>query len=288
MARRINNFLKSPKLKIAFARTACGDGWHSGVVFDDLSVSGFATGKEREATIRVAIFEAIERFIFRNYSSSKDASCSGWAAHTNLLLARKNAFNELVERDGMLVTWLTKRSPKQLYNAGLDFSTLGYDAHIFTVSSGARCCVLGAVVKSKDHDKKIFLSAGGSSETDSINKLYWDIQRGIDFLNTGKYMDLNKEMYLHWEKFCEFVDNDIGWLFKDGPGLSYPQLNAEYDDYEVPLWDGTTAWVSRARCDYLQEVFWGLPTAKNINIHRFMDLGVHDISSLNMELHPIL
>lgn len=75
------------------------------VNINGLKVKGFGKDKKQDIAIKKSIIEAIERVLIHEYNLE---TSNGVAGHVIFDLAKKNAINELIERDLFLCHFLTK------------------------------------------------------------------------------------------------------------------------------------------------------------------------------------
>jgi hypothetical protein len=76
---------------------------------------GYGEAPTKMLAIQKSIAEGIERAIYQSSKSFVGAvSSNGWAAHLNVKLARQSATEELIERDAVLLHWLSSTPMKEL------------------------------------------------------------------------------------------------------------------------------------------------------------------------------
>ena len=257
---------------------------HYRVSSSQLDASGFGGDLDPLVAQRKALFEFVERMVFRQFREADDHSSSGWAAHESLDLAKRASRFELLERDALLVSWLSRTSPRYLGLTQPDSG--GSQMHLLEFGRGSDFVVLGMLLESDNHRSRMLISTCSSSVTDGIEKLRVDSERALILMrNQGN--NLPEQMRLHQFEFCEALALDIDWLFKNGAGLIYPDIEFEYRSFEVPIWNGKIAYVCRAHSHYLQELFYGSAKIGNINRRRLRPLLSRPYR-LNRMVHPIL
>ena len=71
---------------------------------------GFGEGTNELTTLQKSIVEGVERVVFHAVKSQNPfiLSSNGWAAHGSKEKANRNAMMELLERDAVLIHWLTE------------------------------------------------------------------------------------------------------------------------------------------------------------------------------------
>lgn len=97
----------------------------------------------------------------------------------------------------------------------------------------------------------------------------------------------NQEILDHHKQFCNLPDAELDWIYSGGQGINY-KINTkfEYTDFEVPLWNNSTAFVSYARSNELQKLFYG-DNLKYLNNERLLGLAIEGFK-INPFRHPIL
>jgi hypothetical protein len=78
---------------------------------DHLTERGYGEGNSKLLAVEKSISEAVERLIFRILKNDGQGTqtSSGWAAHVSRYQSERAAFEELAERDAIMVHWLEKR-----------------------------------------------------------------------------------------------------------------------------------------------------------------------------------
>lgn len=72
---------------------------------------GYGESDSKLLALQKSISEGVERCVFKSLYGTEFGSqnSNGWAAHLNHKLANESALNELLERDAVLVHWLSKK-----------------------------------------------------------------------------------------------------------------------------------------------------------------------------------
>jgi hypothetical protein len=75
---------------------------------------GYGTGDIKLLALQKSVSESVERAIFKHTKERNGGptNTNGWAAHVSVDQAKRNAIEELLERDAVLVHWLIQRSMK--------------------------------------------------------------------------------------------------------------------------------------------------------------------------------
>jgi hypothetical protein len=76
---------------------------------------GFGEDENKLISIQKSIAESLERVVYKSSKNLLNLNTSnGWAVHLTAEKAQKSALNELLERDAILVHWLTKASLNEI------------------------------------------------------------------------------------------------------------------------------------------------------------------------------
>jgi hypothetical protein len=276
-------FKDKPFLSVAEIAVPKQNFVHSRVIDLRTGVAGFGSGESANESQTKATFEMIERSVFQQYTKGKSESSSGWAAHISLGEARKRAALELLERDSIMCAWILKRSPVVLKSIFIEAAEREIKLLMFGDWGGS--CVYGAIVEG-DQNRKIFVSCAEASEEAAIVKISADAERAVLLLNDSVGIS-GAELHSHYEHFNKMPHEQIQWLFSGAEIIYEKQPRFSFEDIEVPLWDGSTAWVVCAKSKGVQQIYWGGRHLENINRRRLKKL-VSKPYRLNRERHPFL
>lgn len=286
MNKPITTFSRQPKLVVRKAVGSAMNFVHVTVTATDLDVMGSGDSKSEHMAQTKATFEMIERFVFRNYGL-ESVSSSGWAAHWDLALARAKAENELIERDAVITSWLSKISPV----VRSDLRIIGHvdgEGSILQFGYGEHFVVLGTIYKDPISKKRILLSCLEETDELAVEKLSAELERAKLLFNNLEALENSNQLKSHFEGFCSLPEDELDWVFQGGNGIHYDHdFRFEHTVYEVPLWNDETAYVVRAQSGELQELYWGAGGLASINrkrLRRFMTFPYR----INRRLHPII
>lgn len=275
-------FKNSPSLNVNKFFSIESEAFHYGVTDTKTGISGFGGDYGNLNAQKKAVFELIERTVFR-FKAKDSTTSSGWAAHSSIEQAKKNAQFELIERDAILCSWLLKIPPMMVRY--VKFTLFSDFFPVLQFGEGKNFFVLGVVLEL--NKKRIFLSVVSHCIESGIQKLKVDSERAFFILNDSSSIE-DSIFSAHHENFCSLSKRQIEWMFLDGKGIKYDFFPTEYCIFEVPLWTTEVAWVVKATSHFLQALYYGNTQKEVINFSRLAELGYHTENSLNLETHPFL
>lgn len=276
-------FKNEPKLQVLKYSYPFAQNFHFGVVDQNSGVRGFGGDKDSGLAQTKALFELIERTLFRSKKTNSNKTSSGWCAHKTLEEAIQGAHLELLERDAVLCSWILKLPPQKVGTVDL----IGFDETYTVLKFGESkdILILGIVVGVKKMKSRMLLSTAARDLKTGVEKLKVDAERAFVLLNDPNPIE-DGELLAHHQSFCEMTEAEIQWLYENGDGITYKtEIEFKDETYEVPLWNGTKAFVCKSSSDDLQELYFGQLTEDKINRKRILQLSD---KKLNERMHPIL
>ena len=283
MIRQFAAFQSAPQLAISEFQVA-------GTVYSHFAIKDLRSGiigqgdaADRSLAQTKAVFELIERTVFEQFSKGKPINSSGWAAHTSIEAARFAAAKEVCERDAVLISWMLRRSP--LIIGELKVELLSRSFPLLKFGTYGPIAVLGAVIET-DKNQRMLVSAASDEISDGISKLSAEAERAALILRTRNHLD-DSRLQEHHAVFCAANERELSWLYSNGRSEVLRLPGFQYEDFEVPLWDGSTAFVSYARSPELQRLYWGGNHLGQLNRRRLRSAANRPFR-LNRMAHPIL
>lgn len=249
--------------------------FHFGIRDENTGYSGFGGAIDSATGQTKALFELIERTVFKTLGK-KDLTSSGWAAHSSLDEAKENARFELIERDAILCAWFLRRSP-----AIVDYLTLDQaeQVPILQFGVGKDFHILGIIIENKH--SKMLLTTVCKSIAIGREKLKIDSERACGIITDRKAIK-DKELSKYHLDFCNLSKADLSWIYSDGSPINYDKdIEFKYSCYSAPLWNNSNAFVVRAKSMELQELYYGTDLDK-LNIKR-----LKKIDPLTTEYNPL-
>jgi len=274
----VDIFRKQPALEVTRFKLPNAKNYHFSVLEESSGAHGFGGAETAALAQTKAVFEWIERKIYRQFGRDSLASSSGWAAHSSLEKAKLAAEWELLERDALLCSWLKQISPKVL-SMEL-FPAFGKEFPVLQFGHGNGFVILGVVLELDN--SRMLISTTAANPVEGLAKLLIDSERAHYLLKAGVSDEV---IGAHHEAFCALSPSSLYWLFTGGEGVAYGDLQFSHTSYEAPLWDGSTAWISHATCGELQPLFFGPTASASLNHARLSRLPGQTI---HQELHPLL
>lgn len=284
MIELVSYFTKQPQMQVRNYTYPNVKTYHFSVIDINTGIRGFGGDHCSSVAQTKALFELIERTVYHKYSDERDQSSSGWAAHTNLEQAILNSKFEIIERDAILTSWLSKKSPVVLNE---EFFPLFHKTFpVLQFGIGHDFVVLGVLLKNESNQSRMFISVCEKDRRAAVEKLKIDSERAFHLLSEPEPID-NPILKLHHDSFCKASDAEINWLFCNGSGLMYKSFLFSQRLFEVPLWNKTTAFVSCVKSENLQELFYGKQYYKHILRKRLRSV-LNRPYRINRLLHPFL
>lgn len=274
----VTSLRNRPELEVRRLKFADARAVHFAVSDPATGASGFGGAETAKLAQTKAVFEWIERRVYRQHGNHDVTSSSGWAAHSTAELARANAEDELLERDALLCSWLLKLSPALVGEEF--FPAFGRAFPLLRFGSGKGFMILGVVLESDG--SRMLVSTTAATEAEGIAKLQIDSERAAYVMRAGVSDEVMKQ---HHEAFCALSAESLAWLYAGGTGIEYGPVVFTHSSYEVPLWNGSLAHVCHAESSELQDLFYGATSANKLNHNRLAQFGIRE---LNLELHPLL
>ena len=281
MSEIFDYFKLPPNLSYTRFLLSNNDSYHYGIIDNGTGFKGFGGDRDETKAQTKAVFELIERTVFKK--KDEGHTSSGWAAHESLILAKESACLELIERDAILCSWLLRISPKIIFTEV--FSVFEKEFPILQFGKGNTFFIYGVILEYKN--KKMLISTSATSYNEGLKKLRIDSERAFELLLDESAID-DKRLLEHHNHFCNLTKKDLEWFYLNGKGLEYKILNFQFDVFEVPLWNGETAWVVKALSKQLQNLFFGPTSDEYLNSLRLSELNKRFTSILNRSFHPIL
>jgi len=274
-------FKNSPSLSLIEYRQMGVETYHYGIVDRKTGYRGFGASKDRILAQTKSLFELIERTVFK--MTDVGITSSGWAAHTELEIAKQNAMFELIERDAVLCSWLLKKPPEKI--GFFNFRIFKEKFQILQFGFGKKFVVLGVIVSL--NGKRMLLSTTASNISDGIKNLLIDSERAYLLLKQDSPIE-NIELSFHHKNFCGLSDKQLNWIYQGGEAIEYDNLNFLLDIFDTPLWNAEKAWVVQAKSNKLQNLFYSAKFKNYLNFNRLRSFKEFDLSNINSIPHPIL
>ncbi len=287
-----------------------GDLYHFSVVDPETECRGFGTDHDEAMALKKAFNEMVERVHWRYYSHIyKTKSTSGFAAHDNSILAKKNALAELIERDAFLSNWLVKKSPHWISASSLPHLINGkkINWHFFD-AVGMLCkigllkkcfghtCVVGVLyAKNPQEFGGVFSSSANVDFNLAVQSVYFELRRAA-LMIAGR----RKSQKAVWKPLIEaevktasdhlefYLDpsnfSKLGWFFETTKEIEQSDDKVKFHHRNLDLilklpWPTAVSFVES---DEVQNFFVGPTNDEKINLKKF------SLSQfLNRELHPL-
>lgn len=300
--------MKNIQLETVQEKSYLGDFvFHHKTTILEENVHGYGTSINKSISVLKSINEAIERYYFKNfYSKLGHKTSNGLSCNSNELIAIESAKAELIERHLLLSHWIQKISPswilsdqvlnhlrndeRSLYLMitkqnfyDIKFGILGVVNDIYVVVSAVRKTnVTGyAVATSADRNLSI-----------AISKCLDDAVRVIDLIESRVclkqdiYIRLTEEEVVRPADHLEFYLDPENWeshtwFFEATDFVRKYTINnittSTLHDSSIPQYN---VFVASAKCDEMQELFFGKTEVVNLNKYNRENLK-------NKCIHPL-
>jgi hypothetical protein len=275
-----------------------------------LATNNHGTGSDsiREIAFLKAQTELIERLTISlaQESDRNIKTSNGFAAHTNLAIAQRSAFKELIERDLFLTSWFSGHYPswdiKHLNS--IDFDFLESNVKLFKtqnfglkVGHIGRCgnhqCLVAVLYDLEDRFGGVFAAVADEDINSALKKVVIDQRRMATYISNSINSDLplyteisdlvkptdHQNYYLNLKR-KDFINNYINTSREP---IELSPINAHYAIYELPEAISNSIKVVQCMSDEVQDYFIGADVEANINISRIKEIGELDLSR---RIHP--
>lgn len=285
-------------------------------------IKGFASDTNPDMAIVKAYSEFIERFAYDQYSkiNKNVKSSNGFAAHTDILLAKENSLKELIERDSFLMSWIGYHSPHwpsdaEMKNIGANtileyrpyFKIHGFDFKIgiIGITNNAYYTVIGALISDKDSSvistPKIGLAIDTSTNKNILSAItsvfhgvsyYASLIINRDNANLPIFNNINiadiQAPYDHLEFYLnpQSIQN-IDWFFTESKNvLSLDLPEVTIDTIPLTIDTAIPLVVTRAYSNEMQDYFVGQSNLNKLNSERINKI-IKNMNSINLTMHPL-
>lgn len=284
MINTFDYFRTKPNLKIMKYSFSDAKAFHIEIMDTKTQIRGFGGDMDPQLAQTKALYELIERTVFHERSVAIENTSSGWSAHQTKENALQGSQFELLERDAILCCWLSKTPPKIVDDIHLPLFKRNFQ--LLQFAEGADYYVLGFVLECKETNSRMLISTCARTIKLGLSKLEVDAERAFFILSVVNPVE-NTILKVHHEKFCALNNSDISWIYKGGNGLKNGKFRFDSKIFEVPLWNGSTAYVCNSTSEEIQQLFFGQQGLSNISRKRLRSIMDFPYK-LNRVLHPIL
>lgn len=254
--------------------------------------TGFGSDYDRSIAFIKAAAECAERHFILELQAK---TSNGMAAHSDVESAKTAAQLELLERDAFLTLWLTGKSPEWLDVENLDLDSESLNSlrimqnHGFRIQLGLSAVgphsffAAGVLLPGDAREGQfggVFSSAGGESLRSSLRSVLIELRRAATVIETRRMSGLiynpasaeetkdgrsTFEYYLNPDHFSDiesFIRQQGTRLYLDGAKISFDVFNCEISRPNLKFW------VARAISPDVQDLYFGMPHAEDLNLDR--------------------
>lgn len=266
--------------------------FHHKTIIKDENVHGYGTSINKNISVLKSINEAIERYYFKKvYSALGHKTSNGLSCNSSELIAIDSAKSELIERHLLLTHWIQKISPhwisseQVLSHLGSDERRLllalatqrFYDLRLGVIGIVNDIYVVIAAVRKTNITGYAIATSADRSLSIAISKCLDDSVRVMDLiesridLNQNIYTKLTEDEVLKPADHLEFYLNpeswvDHSWFFGTTDTVRKYIINnittSAIHDSSIP---GHYLYVAAARCEEMQELFFGKTVYDHLN-----------------------
>jgi hypothetical protein len=268
-------------------------------------VMGFSIAENLEKALTKAITEALERLLFKFYSLAP--SSNGHAAHTNPLIAKKNAIYELLERDIFLCHAFTEVESKLIMQESMENShrisyylleTFANVISILCVIEGGRDfgVIIGLGTGEADAIEQIKLKAYSEAFANYFGTFIKREPKPLDIQSFAKLPHIGIIEHLRLGLDHEYAQVFLN-RFKGTQGKRPLKMPFDIDkdikliklECEGTSLEGCPLHVYLAKSERLQNIHFGMPEAIHINLPRLESFSgekieLHDLTKF---IHPL-
>ena len=286
--------------------------YHFSVSMKEHSFVGSGSSESRSLALKIAINECLERNAFLELLKKNEVlNTNGFAAHDSEERARESSVCEVLERDAVLISWLSKRAPFWIESAHLSkrvkqhltlFETKGLEIKfgILAILNKRYCCV--GYLKgdsSTDYNFGVTLSSSSSKELDiALLSILKDLRKALliiesrrsnklpCFLNDFEKQKFKNSAQYHFEYYLDpknypkiawFIGNSESYYEESDITISSRRVFPKI----IPPW---SFYVFLSSSKNLQNFFLGPFKEENINFERLKRVS-SSRRILNKELH---
>lgn len=302
----------SPALNLSFSSypDKIADLFHF-MAEDESGCTGFGTDSVESRALLKAATECAERYVMKSLVPHGAHTSSGFAGHSIAERARTRASLELIERDALLLGWISGIPPRWLVEAEISQSSrlgrrilrglvkAGFQPQIGLVANtGGVLTVVGVLRPSAQSQLEfgaVLASAAGNDLEACMESICFELSRaGTVILNRKKKMGRiftpNNTIPTDGRSTFDYYLNpshieNLQFYFEEGRTLSLSKPQISISEFECAVIEpALDLRIARAESAEMQQLFFGFAEEQKINLKRLVDCGLSIKSSSVMPL----